>query len=250
MQTTIVASIRSALAWGVLSVAAAGCATTQQVKIGDHQNYCPFLGPGLCARLTPTETPGRLSGAAIAGSGEAVAGLRYLDPRAQWKQYHKVLIAPVTFWGADETKVSAADQLMLTNYFQQAIEQSLSKNFEVVQQPGPGVMTIEVALVDAETATPILRTISMIVPQARGLNTLKYLATGTYGFVGGAEAEMKAVDSVSGQVLVAAVDKRVGGGSLKTAAQWQWGDAENAMNAWAEQLASRLSSWTSGTPPS
>jgi hypothetical protein len=107
-----------------------------------------------------------------------------------------------------------------------------------------------VALVDADTATPVLRTISMIVPQARGLNTLKYLATGSYSFVGSAEAEMKAMDSVTHQVLVAAVDKRVGGGSLKTAAQWQWGDAENAMNAWAEQLATRLASWTSGTPPS
>ena len=58
------------------------------------------------------------------------------------------------------------------------------------------------------------------------------------------------MDSVTHQVLAAAVDKRVGGGSLATAAQWQWGDAENAMTAWAAQLANRLSSWTSGTPPS
>jgi len=45
------------------------------------------------------------------------------------------------------------------------------------------------------------------------------------------------------------VDKRVGGGSLKTAAQWQLGDAENAMTAWSQQMANRLSAWTSGTPP-
>jgi hypothetical protein len=249
MQTAILASIRSALACVALSLAAAGCATTQQVKIGER-NYCPFLGPNLCAKLTATATPGRLSGAAIAGSGEAVAGLRYIDPNAHWTQYRKVLIAPVTFWGGDDTKVSPADQQMLANYFHDALEGQLSKKFEVVQQAGPGVMRIEVALVDASTATPILRTISMIVPQARGLNTLKYLATGTYGFVGGAEAEVKIEDSVSDQVLAAAVDKRVGGGALSTAAQWQWGDAENAVKAWAEQMASRLSSWTSGTPPS
>jgi hypothetical protein len=249
MQTTIFASLRSTLAMAAFALAAAGCATTQQVKVGG-QDYCAFLGPDLCARLTATETPGRLSGAAIAGSGEAVAGLRYLDPSARWTQYHKVLIAPVTFWGGDETKVSPEDQHKLSDYFFQTIEQQLSKKFELVQQPGPGVLMLEVALVDADTATPVLRTISMIVPQARGLNTLKYLATGSYSFVGSAEAEMKAMDSVTHQVLVAAVDKRVGGGSLKTAAQWQWGDAENAMNAWAEQLATRLASWTSGTPPS
>jgi len=239
----------AALALLAIALAPAGCATTQQAKLGD-QDYCDFLGPALCARLTATEAPGRLSGAAIAGSGEAVAGLRYIDPSARWTQYRKVLVAPVTFWGGDETKVSPADQQMLTNYFSQTLEQQLAKKFEVVQQPGPGVLTLQVALVDAKTATPILRTISLIVPQARGLNTLKYLATGSYGFVGGAEAELKAMDSMTHQVLAAAVDKRIGGGGLKAAAQWQWGDAENAMNAWAEQLTTRLASWTSGTPPS
>jgi hypothetical protein len=110
-------------------------------------------------------------------------------------------------------------------------------------------MTIQVALIDAQTATPVLRTISMVVPQARALATLKYVATGTYAFVGSAQAEAKVLDSMTHQVLAAAVDKRVGGGSIKTAAQWQWGDAENAMTAWAQQLTQRLSSCTSGTPP-
>jgi hypothetical protein len=247
-QTTSRAPIRSAGAFLAVALAAAACATTQQVK--PEGNYCAFLGSAVCARLTPTATPGRLSGAAIAGSGEPVAALRYIDPSARWTQYKKVLLEPVTFWGGDDTKVSPADQDMLTDFFYQAIEQALSKDFELVDKPGPGVLTIHVALVDAQTATPILRTISMVVPQARGLNTLKYLATGTYGFVGGAQAELKVMDSMTHQVLAAAVDRRVGGGSLKTAAQWQWGDAENAMNAWAAQLATRLSSWTSGTPPS
>lgn len=227
---------------------AAGCATTQQVQVSD-QNYCPFLGSKLCARLTPSDTPGRFSGAAVTGGGTPVAGLRYVDPNAQWTRYNKVLIAPVTFWAGDETKVSPEDQHRLTDYFYQALEQQLSKKFQVAQQPGAGVMTIQAALVDAETATPVLRTITMVVPQARALSTLKYAATGTYAFVGGAEAEAKVMDSVTHQVLTAAVDKRVGGGSIKTAAQWQWGDAENAIDAWAQQMANRLSSWTSGTAP-
>ena len=103
---------------------------------------------------------------------------------------------------------------------------------------------------DIGKATPVLRTVSMVIPQARALATLKYVATGTYAFVGSAQAEGKVVDSVTGQVLAAGVDKRVGGGSIKTAAQWQLGDAENAMTAWSKQLADRLSSWTSGTAPS
>lgn len=57
---------------------------------------------------------------------------------------------------------------------------------------------------------------------------------------------MKFTDSVSGEILGAAVDRRVGGGALGTAAQWQWGDAENVIKAWSEQIASGLYAFTSG----
>jgi hypothetical protein len=61
------------------------------------------------------------------------------------------LIAPVTFWAGDDTKISPADQHQLTNYFSQAIEKQLSTKFQVVQEPGPGVMTIQVALIRARS---------------------------------------------------------------------------------------------------
>jgi hypothetical protein len=39
----------------------------------------------------------------------------------------------------------------------------------------------------------------------------------------------------------------MGGGSVETAAQWQWGDAENVMKEWAKLAAERLSTWSKGT---
>jgi hypothetical protein len=51
---------------------------------------------------------------------------------------------------------------------------------------------------------------------------------------------MKATDATTGQFLAGALDKRAGGMALSTAAQWQWGDAENAMNYWSEKMSSRL----------
>jgi len=208
------------------------CALTQREKL-TSQNYCPFLGSNLCAKLTP-------------GSGGQF-DLSYVNPNAQWSQYSKVLISPVTFWAGDSTTVSAADQQMLTNFFFTALQQQFSQKFQVVNDPGPGVMTIQVALDDASSATPGLRSISLVEPHARALATLKYLSTGTYPFVGSAQAEGKAIDSVTGQVLAAAVSKRVGGGSVKAADQWQWGDAENALTYWAQKITNLLASWTSGS---
>jgi len=80
------------------------------------------------------------------------------------------------------------------NYFYQSLQTELSKNFTLMNQPGPGVLKLRVALMDATTATLGLRSISMIVPQARLLNGLQSLATGSYAFVGSAEAEMIAGD--------------------------------------------------------
>jgi len=93
---------------------------------------------------------------------------------------------------------------------------------------------------DATTATPGLRSISVIVPQARVLNAAQSLATDSYAFVGSAEAEMKATDSVSGELLAEAVDKRAGGMGLKGATSFQWGDAQNAMDYWAQRIPQRL----------
>ena len=210
------------------------CTTTQKVDIKQSDVNCAFLAND-CALLTT--------------GGKDQVGLRYVNssPTVQWSQYNKVLIDPVTFWGGDSTKMSASDQQMLVNYFSQQLNKELGQKFQIVTQPGPGVMKLDVALTDAEAATPVLRSISMIVPQAHMLANLKYLATGSMPFIGAAQAEAKVTDSVSGQILALAVDRRIGGGSFTTGFQWQWGDAENAVNHWAELMADRLSAWTSGT---
>lgn len=205
------------------------CAATQQVAV--KEGTCRFLGSE-CRLLIPGE--------------KGQVALRYANPAAQWTQYKKVIVLPVAFFGDETTKVSEADQQALVNYFYQVILEEMGKKFQIVDEPGPGVMKLEVALTDALAATAGLRTVTMVVPQARTVSTLKYAATGTFPFVGGAQAEMRAVDAATGQILVAAMDRRVGGGSVEAAAQWQWGDAENAMKAWAAQAADRLYSWTSG----
>jgi hypothetical protein len=168
------------------------------------------------------------------------AALAYINPNAQWSKYTKIQLMPVEFWSSEDSKVSTSDQQMLTAYFYNKLQEDLSKNYTLVSQPGPDVMTLRVALMDATTATPGLRSISVIVPQARVLNGLQSLATGSYAFVGSAQGEMKATDSTTGEVLAAAVDKRAGGLGIKGAASFRWGDAENAMDYWAQKITSRL----------
>ena len=171
---------------------------------------------------------------------EGQAAMVYINPNAQWSKYNKILIEPVQFWDAANSSVSPSDQQMLTAYFYNVLKENLQKHFTLVDQGGPGVLTLQVALTNVTGATPGLRSVSVVVPQARILTGIVSLATGSYSFVGSAEAEMKLIDSATGELLAAAIDKRAGGMALSSAAQWKWGDAQNAMKFWAQKITNRL----------
>src|SRR5271156_4893593 len=183
-----------------------------------------------------------------AAGSDQEAMLRYINPNASWGSYNKIMIAPVTYWAADDSKVSAADQQALCNYMYTVLVTDLGKTFVIVDQPGPGVLKVSAALTDATSAVPVLRTVSVVVPQARALRVIKMAAPGSYACVGSAQGAIKFNDSMAGQLMAAAVDKRVGGASIKNVDVWQWGDADNAMNYWGNLIDQRLVSW--GVQPS
>jgi hypothetical protein len=228
----------------VAMLLASGCSTTVQ----STPEAAKALQSG--APLPPAVTGffGAEDAARLAPGPEGGAALAYINPNAQWSKYTKIQLQPVEFWAGEDSKVSTSDQQMLTAYFYNTLKTDLAKNFTPVDQAGPDVMTLRVALMDATTATPGLRSISVIVPQARILNGVQSLATGSYAFVGSAEAEMKATDSATGALLAAAVDQRAGGMGIKGAASFQWGDAENAMDYWAQKISSRILQLQGKTP--
>jgi Protein of unknown function (DUF3313) len=61
----------------------------------------------------------------------------------------------------------------ICNFLYQALRDQLGKKFRLVVQAGPGVMLVQVAITDVQAATPVLRSVTMVIPQARTLSTLK-----------------------------------------------------------------------------
>lgn len=171
--------------------------------------------------------------------GKDQAALIYINPNAKWSSYNSIIVDPVQFWSSSES-VSVEDQGVLTAYFYNALRENLQKDFTLVDKPGPGVMRLQVAITEATSSAPVLRSVSVIVPQARVLNTAQSLATGTYAFVGSAQTEGQIIDSVTGERLGAAIDKREGGLAISAAAQWKWGDAKNVLDYWAQKLPARI----------
>jgi hypothetical protein len=228
-------SLAAAFAAGLLM---AGCASTsapapniiQRVQ-GETPAAPPpsgFLGSDYALLTPPAE-----------GTGQK-AMLAYTNMNANFTSYNAIIIDPVTFWADSDSTLPASDQQVLCNYFYGKLTEEFGKNFTIVTDPGPGVARLSVALTDASSATPVLRTIAVVVPQAHALSLIKQGLTGTYSFVGSATGEAKLTDSVSGQLLAAWSDQRFGSGAVKNAGVWQWGDAEHAMDYWANGLDQRL----------
>ena len=192
---------------------ASGCSTTvesqpEAAKAVESGGPLPASVTSFLGTDASKLAPGQKDGAALV----------WVNPNAQWASYTKILLDPVQFWAAADSKVSTSDQQVLTEYFYNSLKTNIpQQGLTLVDQPGPGVIRLQVALMDATTAVPGLRTISVVVPQARVPESCAIMATDSYAFVGSAEAEMKATDSVSGELLAEAVDQRAGGMGLKSA---------------------------------
>jgi len=212
-----------------------GCTTTKQQKPTLNAEVEGFLG-GAYTKLEP--------------GAQGQVAFRYVTPGIDWTQYNAVLLEPVQFWAGQDSKLAPDVQQMLATYFYNALKANLEKQkANLTDLPGPHVIRLQIAFVDVTAATPVLRTVSLIVPQARVLNQAQELVTGTYGFSGSAEVAMKASNAKTGELLAAAVDRRSGGGSPGQAVQWKWGDVQAIIDVWAQRFADRLAELRAKAPP-
>jgi hypothetical protein len=169
------------------------------------------------------------------------AALVYVREDAAWQSYQGILLDPVQYWDEPDGELRPDVQQMLTSYFDASVREHLKKEgFQLAELPGPGVVRVQLALLDASAATPVLRSVSLVVPFALVLNTAQRVVTDKYTFSGQIEAAMKVTDAQSGELLAAALDRRAGGANPKAVVQWEWGDAKAAIDHWAEQFARRM----------
>ncbi|MBU1275265.1 MAG: DUF3313 domain-containing protein [Proteobacteria bacterium] len=171
------------------------------------------------------------------------ASLIYLNPKAEWASYDKMLLDPVTFWrdsGETGEELSQQDKQMLADYFYAVIAKAMSTQVTLVSAPGPGVMRVQVAVTKADPSIVALDVVSTVLPQAIAMSAVKTALTGKPAFVGEACIAVKVTDSVSRKLLGAWVADRVGGKDLSAAQFDSWGDVEQAMRFWAAKAAHDL----------
>lgn len=162
--------------------------------------------------------------------------LYYVDSQINWKGYDKLLLDPVTIWRNPGTKgVSQTDAQTLANNFHHLLYQALSKDWQMVESPGPGTIRLQAALTQLDGSDVVMNVVSTAVPQLRAVTGLEGYASGDPLFTGEAGMAFKVTDASSGQLMSEGVDGRVGQKHLMNS--WEkWDDVDEAMRYWAQMF--------------
>jgi len=176
--------------------------------------------------------------------GKDRALLVYINPQADFSAYNAILMDPVRLYASgkhDMENLSPEERQTILNYADATIREQLSKDYTLVDEPGPGVLHLRVAITEAENASRTLDTISTVVPIGLAVSGLAALATGEWAFTGSAGLEVEILDSMSDERLAAAVDRRTGGKITGKADKFRgWRTIKNSLDYWANKLRERL----------
>ena len=195
----------------------------------------------------PAEMSGFLDDyALLREGGPNDSALVYRAPDANWSAYDKVLLEPVTLWRSGRKSlepVPQEDLLRLVSDFQSAVRTGLGEGFLVVDQAGPGVMRIRLAITDAHASDPVLD----ILTAKRGTGRPHPAGDGplhpeTRRFLVSARIEGEIRDAQTNALMAERVDRhRRDAPALET-----WAEVDRTFALWAERACARLEARTGG----
>jgi len=208
-------------------LAGAACAATKQARTVERLGFLKELYPKM---IEGDEN-----------AGESL--LSYKNPRVAQippNTYKKFMLDPVLVFRGPHSKMEGISQhqaQLMADTFYALIYQELSKDYEMVDKPGPDALRAQVAITHLEESWPMLDVVSTIPAPMNAFalgSMLKNVATGKPAFKGEAVIEAKVTDSQTGEVLRAGVDRRVGGKKLSAESFNSWADVYESLRYWAE----------------
>ena len=173
------------------------------------------------------------------GTGDQAA-LLYIKPGLDLKPYNKLMFERFVVLLSDSAEFREVDPAMLkelTDYYQNAVFTAVKGGYEIVDQPGPGVLRVRVAITQLTPSNPTANTLSTIIPVGIVVSGATKAVSGENLGTGEAGTEFEMLDSITGERLAAAVDKRQGG---KGVFRGKWEDTKEAFDYWAKRFRQRL----------
>ena len=194
-----------------------GCAASYQAR-GMEVKETMLVNPAI---LTP-------------GKGDQ-ALYRYQKPDIKGRRYTKILVDPVLLGKSAELDAETLEnyQKLANNGYIYLVEE-LRNDFQIVKSPEPETLRIQMAILDADPSSKVRNVMSSVIPLGIGISAIKGASTGKQTGVGEITAEFKITDAKTGELLGAAIDRRVGGKDVGGMFD-SWYNADAALKYWAKR---------------
>jgi hypothetical protein len=95
-------------------------------------------------------------------------------------------------------------------------------------------LRIQLAILDADPSSRVSNILTSVIPIGIGISAIKGASTGKQSGVGEITVEFKISDAMTGELLGAAVDRRVGGKDVGGMFD-SWYNADVALKYWAKR---------------
>ncbi|HSH06695.1 MAG TPA: DUF3313 domain-containing protein [Burkholderiales bacterium] len=182
---------------------------------------------------------------------------RYRAPGIDAARYKKLMIERIRVWlkpGTEDRGIDPAELKELVDYFHKTIVEKVQDAYPVVEEAGPDVLRVRLAVTDIVPNKVEATVVSLVVPYLwmgeAGAGAAKGEA-GSTPFVGEATIELEALDSVSGEQVAAYIETRVGkkyvwtegvqkGVDSYLKAYSTWAYTKQSMDGWAALVRTRL----------
>jgi len=181
----------------------------------------------------------------------------YKDTTADFSKYNKLLVDRIKIFFKDDSDYKGIDPdelKVLTDYFYEAVNKAVGDAYPMVNEPGPDVLRLRVAVTDLVPNKPEASVATLVIPFAWVADAGSGVVKGEVGstmFTGHATIEVEALDSHSSNQLVAFIETETGkkydwakgvtrGVTGYVNAYSKWNYTRQAMDDWAHLLRARL----------
>lgn len=216
-------------------------------------------GPASASQFGDYEPKDFLSDYAnLAPEGGESKAYRYVDDAVDFSRYRKVLVDRIQVFLKDDAAykgVDPAELKELVDYFHSAIAEAVSDRYPLVDQVGPDVLRLRIAITDLVPNKPEASVVSLVVPfiwvAEAGAGTIDRGEVGSTPYTGEATIELEALDSATSKQVAAYIETRVGskyswhkgldkGIDDYVGAYSTWEYTKDAMDTWAGLIRKRL----------
>jgi hypothetical protein len=167
---------------------------------------------------------------------EGGAKLRWLKDGVDPRKYDKFMVDSVIFYLSDQSDYKGIDpQEMkeLADEFNKDIVAAFKGKYPIVAEPGPNVGRIRIAITNIKQSRPGVSAVTSVIPVGLGVSLVKKGATGGWSGSGETGVEMMALDSLTNDILILAVDNRKAEFEQRFS---KWGSADDAFKLWSEMI--------------